>query len=147
MTPPQKFYFYKNYRSTFHIFPAMIPLIEILPWLLGLIGGAAGVTEFLREKIWHKPRMRWMAIVSCACLAAGAAVYGVHQYRLPAKDTSVSVLPQDFSKLTSYTPTLLQQPLPIPSEFGLLQQLSHWPTLPTPQTGQCQCRPGKVHRR
>ncbi len=113
---------YKSYRSTFHIFPAMIPLIEILPWVLGFIGGAAGITEFLREKIWHKPRVRWVAIVSCVSLITGGAVFAVHQYRLPAKDTSVSVLPDDFSKVTPYTPATPNQPIAAPVEFGRIWQ-------------------------
>ena len=111
---------YKSYRSTFHIFPAMIPLIEILPWVLGFIGGAAGITEFLREKIWHKPRVRWVAIVSCVSLLAGASVFAVHQYRLPAKDTSITVAPEAFSKLTTYTPDSSPVAATARSEFGRL---------------------------
>lgn len=120
MTAPQKLSLYKNYRSTFHIFPAMIPLIEILPWVLGLIGGAAGVTEFLREKIWHKPRVRWLTVTASLFLLVGIGIFAVHQYRLPAKDTSLSVAPEAFSSLTTH-PRITSQITPTaPSEFGLI---------------------------
>ncbi len=120
MTTPPKIFLYKKYHSTFHIFPAMIPLIEILPWVLGLIGGAAGMTEFLREKIWHKPRVRWLTVTASLFLVVGISIFAVHQYRLPAKDTSIFVAPEAFSSLTTHPRVTSQITPATPSEFGLV---------------------------
>lgn len=35
--PPD--YFTRRYGSTFYIFPAFLPLVELLPWFLTMLGG------------------------------------------------------------------------------------------------------------
>lgn len=124
MTRPPVPPLYKSYRATFHIFPAMIPLIELLPWLLGLIGGAAGLTEFLREKIWRKPRMRWVLGLSCFSLLLALTVLVVHQSRLVAPNTSVAVTPDKFSVVTTYDIDAGKPVPPASATFGLIWRQS-----------------------
>lgn len=112
---------YRSYRSTFYIFPAMIPLIELLPWLLGLVGGAAGLTEFVREKIRRQPRHAALVAIAIILPLTGGGLYLWHQSRLPAHDTSVVVAAHDFSKVIAY-PTAAGQALPAPENFGVLWQ-------------------------
>lgn len=111
---------YRTHRSTFHIFPAMIPLIEILPWLLGLIGGLAGGFEFIRENLWQRKRNRWLSLAAVLCLLAAGGVYAVHQARLPAKDTSVAVHPDQYSRLVRATLPPGNAATPLPAKFERL---------------------------
>ena len=111
MTAPRRSY-YKSYRSTFFIFPALIPLVEILPWLLGLIGGVAGVVEFLRIKVWHRPRVRVLAVLAGVCVLAGAGIAVWHYMSVPSKaEGSVAIAEADFSKVDRYVyPLTLPEP-------------------------------------
>lgn len=95
-----------RYRATFGIFPAMIPLIEILPWLLGLIGGVAGVSEYLRETFLNRPRLKWLMIVAVLCVLAAPLIYIGHQMTLPDKGIgSEVVLKENLPKIETFTPT------------------------------------------
>ncbi len=55
-----------------HIFPAFIPMVELLPWLLTAVGALAGATQvaFWRR---HSKRISAIAIV---CFVAAAGIYG-----------------------------------------------------------------------
>ncbi len=46
----------RKYRATFFIFPAFLPLVELLPWFLALLGAAAGGTQIVGKVLW---RRRW----------------------------------------------------------------------------------------
>ena len=103
--PDQKLSLYRSCRATFGIFPAMIPLVEILPWLLGLIGGAAGVYEFLRQKIWLRRGTRWGFIIGAICIVTGVTVFAVHRFNLPSRAVgSAPVNPAKFSETVHTRP-------------------------------------------
>ena len=118
MTGPKRNHYYKSYRSTFFIFPAMIPLIEILPWLLGLIGGAAGVAEFLRQK----KSARIGFILAGVCFLSAIGVYGFHHYNLPSKkEGSVLLGAGDMSQnVPASSPSVPINGLQNMTEFGLI---------------------------
>lgn len=117
MTAPRRSY-YKSYRSTFFIFPALIPLVEILPWLLGLIGGVAGAVEFLRIRVWHRPRVRILSIVAVLCVLTPIGITTWHFLSIPSKaEGSVPVTVANFSKVEVFNP--------VPQEAKVPQVFSH----------------------
>lgn len=99
-----------RYRSTFYIFPALIPLAELLPWVLSFVGAIAGGSQVAANYMavhqrWKKPI--WALTVLSFVAALG--IYGWEQYRLPSeKDGSELVLPESFAVVEKY-------PLPPPS--------------------------------
>ncbi|MEK7801590.1 MAG: hypothetical protein AAB276_03965, partial [Pseudomonadota bacterium] len=75
---------YSQHRTTFHIFPAMIPLIEILPWLLTLVGTLAGGAHFFESYIaLHKRfRVAIYVVMTISFLGAGGLYFWERQ-RVP----------------------------------------------------------------
>ncbi len=79
---------YRQYRATFCIFPAMIPLIEILPWVLGFIGTLAGGVGWMQGYLafHHRYRMAIYVVMALSFMTAG----GLHLWeksRIPPDDT------------------------------------------------------------
>lgn len=97
-------------RSTFYIFPALIPLAELLPWVLSFIGAIAGGSQMARNymAVHHKFRKTIWAVTAISFIAAGG-IYAWEQYRLPPKEEgSELVAAASYSKVEGF-------PLPPPA--------------------------------
>lgn len=107
-----------KYRGIFFIFPAMIPLIEILPWLLTIIGTLAGGVRFLEPYIAFHHRYRPVIYtIMTLCFVVAGGLYLWEKMHVPADDVgSVLVAEADLPTLitekkipyfsnTSRTPT------------------------------------------
>ena len=85
---PQNRSLYRRYRATFGIFPAMIPLIEILPWVLGFIGTLAGGVGWMQGYMafHHRYRVAIYVVMTLSFVAAGS-LYFWEKSRIPPDDT------------------------------------------------------------
>jgi outer membrane protein assembly factor BamB len=97
----------KQHRPSFprlsgrlHIFPAFIPMIELLPWLLGLVGATAGAARFafLKE---HKKAINIVMAISFVA-ATGIYFYGETQKPSEAEGSRM-VAEADLPKLKEFT--------------------------------------------
>ncbi|MFA7276490.1 MAG: PQQ-binding-like beta-propeller repeat protein [Pseudobdellovibrionaceae bacterium] len=100
------FSFYCRYRSTFGIFPALIPLIEILPWVLGAIGALAGGTQAFSAYWQEKKSIKRALQITCALgLVSAAGLYVWEELRVPDSDVgSVLTKNADLPVLTQINP-------------------------------------------
>ena len=77
--------YYKS--GTFHIFPAMIPLIEIIPWLLTLIGTLAGGLSFMSGyAAFHARYRKLIYVFMVLCFIAAGGIYAWERHRVPDED-------------------------------------------------------------
>lgn len=99
---------YRTYRSTFCIFPALIPLVEVLPWALAAIGAAAGGAQAAMI-FWHKNRKklrRVLGAVAISTLITAGYIYGYHARIVPDQDIgSELVTKDDLPKILSHQET------------------------------------------
>lgn len=70
-----------HYSNTLYFFPAILPLAELLPWLLTLLGLVAGVARFSFPAYWKKHRRA----VSAAVILGLALIAGAFFWLRPAK--------------------------------------------------------------
>jgi outer membrane protein assembly factor BamB len=94
----------RHARTTFYIFPALIPLAELLPWVLSFIGAVAGGSQMARDymAVHHKFRKAIWAVTAISFIAA-AGIYGWEQLRLPSKeDGSELVAMGSYSKVEDF---------------------------------------------
>ena len=70
---------HKKYRGTFYIFPALIPLIEILPWLLTLVGSAAGGFIVMKSFFKHHYKKVLLFSILTLCVLGTGGVYIIAQ--------------------------------------------------------------------
>jgi outer membrane protein assembly factor BamB len=83
------------------IFPALIPMAELLPWLLSAVGAAAGLTSLLKASAFLRARRRQLLGLALGCFAAAAGFYAWQQAQLPpAEEGSVLEAAADWPKLT-----------------------------------------------
>ena len=66
------------YIKKFCLFPAFLPLIEIVPWLITAIGFVAAAAGFSLPKLWLKHKYKIITIVVVSIL--GVATYYLHPY-------------------------------------------------------------------
>lgn len=81
---------YKRHRATFHLFPALLPLAEIVPWVLTLIAaatGAAGVTNALAR---HR---KLIFALSALCIVAASAVILISRPDAEVRATGTKSVP------------------------------------------------------
>ena len=72
-------------KNRLYIFPAFIPLVEILPWLLAAVGGLAGIVQYFREKM--QPRHRKILLtVTLLCLATAAGIVLWQRHINPSRE-------------------------------------------------------------
>jgi outer membrane protein assembly factor BamB len=87
----------RQYRSTLYFFPALLPLADLVPWVLTLIGAVTGIAGLSIPVLWHKFRYPIMALAAL-CLFGGG---GAYIYYLPPKDVRMAgtrlIGPADFS--------------------------------------------------
>lgn len=57
-------------RHRFYFFPALLPLVEIVPLLLTAIGGLAGLTAV----VWKRGRRIWVVALLCFAIAGGIVI-------------------------------------------------------------------------
>lgn len=97
---------YRTYRSTFCIFPALIPLVEILPWVLAAIGALAGGTQAALI-FWHTNRkklQRALGALAISAIVAAGFIYADHARIVPDQDVgSELVAKENLPKFTAYT--------------------------------------------
>lgn len=67
---------HQRYSNTFFIFPVLLPLAELLPLLLTLIGMLAGGLHFLKKSLWANRYTR-MITAGTAIISLGIAVHMV----------------------------------------------------------------------
>lgn len=80
-----------------HIFPALIPLAEILPWLLTAIGAAAGAMQLA---FWQRHRKKVLAFAVFCFLGAGG-VYAWSESNKPSVEEGSRLLADaDMSQVT-----------------------------------------------
>ena len=79
------------------IFPALIPLMELVPWLLGLVGAAATLTPLAVWRQHRKGLLRFAAL----CFATALAVWGWKIAHIPTEEEGSRLLAAaDWPKLT-----------------------------------------------
>jgi len=95
---------YKQYRGTFFIFPSLIPLIEILPWLLTLVGSAAGgivvIRAFLKQ---HYRKVLLFGVLTLSILGTGGLFIMAHANHQFENAGSQLVAESDWSNLETKT--------------------------------------------
>ena len=110
-------------RSTFYIFPALIPLAELLPWVLSFIGAIAGGSQIARNymAVHQKFRKAIWAVTVISFIAAGG-VYAWEQFRLPPKgEGSELVATVSYSKVESFP---LSPPAPrLPKAYAPFEKI------------------------
>jgi outer membrane protein assembly factor BamB len=80
-----------------HIFPALIPLMELVPWLLGLVGAAATLTPLA---FWRQYRKQLFALAA-VCFIIALGVWGWKKAHIPTEEEGSRLLPAaDWPKLT-----------------------------------------------
>jgi len=84
-----------------YIFPAFIPMVELVPWLLTAVGALAGATQLA---FWQRHR-RVVRLITAACFALAAAVYFWGAAHRPTEaEGSRLVTAADLPKLVAGTP-------------------------------------------
>lgn len=79
-----------------YIFPALIPMVEILPWLLTAVGAAAGASQ---AAFWSRHRRKILGFAAVCFLAAGATVVWSHTQKPTEAEGSRLLAAADMSKL------------------------------------------------
>lgn len=94
----------RKYRSTFFIFPAFLPLVELLPWFLALLGAAAGGTQMISKVIWRRKILRVsVSLLSVSLLST--AGWLVWQRYAPRPSVAIgSELAAELPRLETYPP-------------------------------------------
>lgn len=85
-----------------YIFPALIPLVEIIPWLLTAVGVAASATQ---AAFWHRHRKILLGIAAVSFIAAGAVYYWGEAQRPSEVEGSRLRAEADLSKVTQLAAT------------------------------------------
>ena len=67
-------HFTRRYGSTFHIFPAFLPLVELLPWFLTLLGALAGGVQVMSKAMARHKRLRLVALLVSVCLVVAGGL-------------------------------------------------------------------------
>lgn len=118
----------RKYRSTFFIFPAFLPLLELLPWALTLLGAVAGGTQAVSKTVWQRPWLRWSLLALALGLGATGGWLLWERYGNRPDATTGSTLDQN--------PPRLEQHQPPPERPLALQDVSPltllW-TVPAPE--------------
>lgn len=78
-----------------HIFPALIPLIEIIPWLLTMVGVAASATQ---ASFWKRHRKPLLAVALLSFIAAGGVYMWGEAQRPSEVEGSRLLVAADMSK-------------------------------------------------
>lgn len=105
-------------RGTLYFFPALLPLAELAPLLLALLGAATGATKILTPAFWR--RYKWpLLTLLVVCIGAAIALY---VNRMPDKETAMAgtraidptefLVPQYFAKAA---------PRPVASPAGFME--------------------------
>lgn len=71
-----------------YIFPALIPMIELIPWLLGLVGAAASLTPFA---IWSRHK-KPLLLFAAACFVAALCIIGWKKAHIPTDEEGSRLL-------------------------------------------------------
>lgn len=109
----------RQYRNTLYFFPALLPLADLVPWVLTLIGAVTGVAGLSIPLLWQKFRYPIMGLAALCLLGGG----GAYIYYLPPKDVRM-----DGTRLVNaadfYIPKALGQAVaydpPARAQFGEL---------------------------
>lgn len=70
-----------RYRRLY-FFPALLPLAELVPWLLSFVAAAAGASGFFNGPFWQRWRLAFLGL-AIVCVAAAGGMYA-HLQRPPA---------------------------------------------------------------
>lgn len=101
----------RKYRSTFFIFPAFLPLVELLPWFLTLLGAAAGGSQLLSKALWQRKGLRMLlGLVSIGLFTAAGGLVWQRYGHQPAVEVG-SELVQALPRLETHS-AVLGRPLP-----------------------------------
>lgn len=79
-----------------YIFPALIPMVEILPWLLTAVGAVAGASQ---AAFWSRHRRKIFGFAAVCFIAAGATVVWSHTQKPSEAEGSRLLAGADMSKL------------------------------------------------
>lgn len=79
-----------------YIFPALIPMVEILPWLLTAVGAVAGASQ---AAFWSRHRRKIFGFAAVCFIAAGATVVWSHTQKPSEAEGSRLLAAADMSKL------------------------------------------------
>lgn len=108
-----------------YIFPAFIPMVELLPWLLTAVGALASATQVA---FWRQHRRKLLA-VTALCFIAASAVYGWGLLHKPTEaEGSRMIAAKDLPVLTVATPV----PVATPSLDKTYDDFAALWTVPTP---------------
>ena len=79
-----------------YIFPALIPMVEILPWLLTAVGAVAGASQ---AAFWSRHRRKILGFAAVCFVAAGATVVWSHTQKPTEAEGSRLLAGADMSTL------------------------------------------------
>ena len=82
-----------------YIFPALIPMVEILPWLLTAVGAVAGASQ---AAFWSRHRRKILGFAAVCFIAAGATVVWSHTQKPSEAEGSRLLAAADMSKLETH---------------------------------------------
>ena len=80
-----------------YIFPALIPLVEILPWLLTAVGALAGATQLA---FWQRHRKKVLAFAIVCFLGAGGVYVWSESGKPSAEEGSLLVAAAELPQVT-----------------------------------------------
>lgn len=103
-------------RGRLYFFPAVLPLIEIIPWLLGAIGTAAGVAGFWAKAGW---RVKTLTVASACFLVAIVLVwFAMPDQEVRQQGTRLTVV--DKLPVPQIAVVPAQAPVAVPQKFSEL---------------------------
>jgi outer membrane protein assembly factor BamB len=106
-----------RHTGTLYFFPALLPLAELVPWLLTVIGTVAGIAGFSAPALWRRYRRPILAVAALSLTAAA----GAYIYYLPPKDVRMDgtrlIMPEKFFISVAHAKAAELQP-PARETFG-----------------------------
>lgn len=113
---------HRDYHSTLFIFPVFLPLAELLPWLLALIGASAAGLHVVSRFLWEKTRNRkLMLLVALACIGTAGGLYVQRYLTTPsAAEGSTMVEAASHSRLERFSAAPAAPPAPAAGSLTLL---------------------------
>lgn len=104
-------------KRRLYIFPALIPLAEILPWLLALIGGTAGIMHHIRRFAGN----RLLVAIAAISITIALAILGWNFIQRPGADEGSNMVAESsLPKAVEFNGPGNETTYPAGSNFSLL---------------------------
>ena len=107
-----------RYRRLY-FFPMLLPLAELVPWLLSLIAAVAGLSGFFNGPFWARWRVAILSAGIVALLAAGGSYAYIHKKPAIAEDGTKTVLAEHYPTPLHFADATAR-PISTPKDFTKL---------------------------